>query len=236
MVLVVGPIEPATKRGRSAVATLSAASRAIAAAARLSSRAWACRPYSASTTEVEPKLLVSMISAPACRKLRCRLRIRSGRVTDQIFVASLQFRTAEILGVKMHVLDRGAHRPVHDHHARGQNSRSNPKRSVRVKHQICISFFCDIRVKVYRSAASAAICVCPCERQRSDRHKMLQRFRTLSAARALARHRYKYDRSLHPRPLAKTDCCRAGFVGWENCWPRNLRRARADSEPRFAWR
>src|SRR6185437_10460313 len=78
--LVVGPIEPATKRGRRGVLAASAAARAIEPARRFISRACSASPYSASTTEAAPKVLVSIISAPASRKLSCSSRILSGRV------------------------------------------------------------------------------------------------------------------------------------------------------------
>ena len=64
---VVGPTEPATKRGLSGVESSRAASTASSAARRLSARASASRPYSASTSGVPPKVSVSMMSAPASR-------------------------------------------------------------------------------------------------------------------------------------------------------------------------
>ncbi len=65
--LVVGPIEPATNRGRSAVAYRAADSRASSAARRLIASARSARPYSASTRGVEPNVSVSTMSAPASR-------------------------------------------------------------------------------------------------------------------------------------------------------------------------
>jgi hypothetical protein len=71
-VRLVGPIDPATKRGRSGVRVVarSAARRARRAAARLSSRERASgssNAYSAWTTAVAPKVFVEMMSAPASR-------------------------------------------------------------------------------------------------------------------------------------------------------------------------
>ena len=68
-VLVVGPIEPATKRGLSGVAYARTAAHASSAAAWLMSRARSCRPNSARTMFVAPKVSVSMTSEPASRKL-----------------------------------------------------------------------------------------------------------------------------------------------------------------------
>ena len=68
-VLVVGPSEPATKRGLSGVAYARAAAHASSAAAWLMSRARSCRPNSANTMLVAPKVSVSMMSEPASRKL-----------------------------------------------------------------------------------------------------------------------------------------------------------------------
>ena len=67
MALVVGPIEPATKRSLEEVEAAAAASRAISAARRLISRALSARPYSARTRGVPPKVSVSTMSAPAAR-------------------------------------------------------------------------------------------------------------------------------------------------------------------------
>jgi hypothetical protein len=67
MVFVPGPMEPATKRGRSCVSKRAHASRAIRAAATLMSRTRSWSPYSASTILVPPKVSVSTRSAPASR-------------------------------------------------------------------------------------------------------------------------------------------------------------------------
>jgi hypothetical protein len=64
MVLVVGPIDPATNLGPGNFAT---ASRAIRAAASLSSIARSCRPYSASTVGIPPNVFVATMSAPASK-------------------------------------------------------------------------------------------------------------------------------------------------------------------------
>ena len=63
--LVEGPIDPATKRGRSGVENASAVSRAKRPASELISATRSCNPYSASTMSVAPKVLVSIMSAPA---------------------------------------------------------------------------------------------------------------------------------------------------------------------------
>jgi hypothetical protein len=65
--LVVGPIDPATNRGFAGVEASRAASTASSAANRLSVRASASSPYSASTSGVPPKVSVSIMSAPAAR-------------------------------------------------------------------------------------------------------------------------------------------------------------------------
>ena len=67
MVFVVGPMDPATKRGLSGVLAASASRLASPAASRLMRRASCCSPYSASTTDVAPKVSVSRMSAPASR-------------------------------------------------------------------------------------------------------------------------------------------------------------------------
>ncbi len=73
-------MEPATNLGRSGIAISSAASRAMRAAARLISRARWPRPYSLRTMGVEPKLFVSMMSAPASSMLRWMPLMASGLV------------------------------------------------------------------------------------------------------------------------------------------------------------
>ena len=66
--LVVGPMEPATQRGRpSAASAASAASRASSAARALIRSAWSSSPYSPSTSGVPPKVSVSVTSAPASK-------------------------------------------------------------------------------------------------------------------------------------------------------------------------
>ena len=65
--LVVGPMDPATKRGFSGVLNSSAISRASSAARLLSSKALSSRPYSARTIEAAPKVSVSITSQPTSR-------------------------------------------------------------------------------------------------------------------------------------------------------------------------
>ena len=65
--LVVGPIEPATNRGRPGVENSPAACRASCAALLLISRALCSSSYSASTSGIEPKVSVSTMSAPAAK-------------------------------------------------------------------------------------------------------------------------------------------------------------------------
>src|SRR5208337_2986520 len=77
---VVGPIDPATNRGLPGVENSSAACRASTAARLFNSCAFACSPYSASTSGVPPKLLVSTMSAPASKYLRWMSSTTSGRV------------------------------------------------------------------------------------------------------------------------------------------------------------
>ncbi len=61
---VPGPMEPATQRGRSGVENSSRTEQASSAARRVSSRARSASPYSARTTDVEPKVSVSTTSQP----------------------------------------------------------------------------------------------------------------------------------------------------------------------------
>ena len=83
MALVVGPIEPATKRGLAVVENSSAACRARRAAARFSS--WAGPPARTrpARARVAPKVLVSMMSAPAARYARWMSQTTSGRVRSR---------------------------------------------------------------------------------------------------------------------------------------------------------
>src|SRR6266446_2379320 len=80
MAFVVGPMEPATKRGLAEVLNSSAAWRASSAERWLSRCASAARPYSARTMGALPKLLVSTMSEPASKYLRWMSRTTSGRV------------------------------------------------------------------------------------------------------------------------------------------------------------
>ena len=82
--LVPGPIEPATKRGRPSAAYPSATSRAMRAAATLSSWARSATSYSASTVEKLPKLAVSTTSTPTSKNAACIPAITSGRVRQSI--------------------------------------------------------------------------------------------------------------------------------------------------------
>ena len=62
-----GPIEPATNRGRDGVAYASAAARAMRAAVRLISRVCSPTPHSVIRIRDAWKLFVSTTSAPASR-------------------------------------------------------------------------------------------------------------------------------------------------------------------------
>ena len=68
---VPGPMEPATKRGRSLVACLSHAARAICAPSLFNSRVHATisGSKSAPTSLLDPNVSVSTTSAPAKRKV-----------------------------------------------------------------------------------------------------------------------------------------------------------------------
>ena len=81
--LVVGPIEPATKRGFWGVLQASATSRASSAARLLIAKACSSSPYSASTTEAAPKVSVSITSQPTSRNWRCTACTASGRVNTR---------------------------------------------------------------------------------------------------------------------------------------------------------
>ena len=78
-----GPIEPATNRGRDGVEYASAALRAIWAAHRLISRVWSATPHSAIRIRDAWKLFVSTTSAPASRYARWMPSMASGRVSDR---------------------------------------------------------------------------------------------------------------------------------------------------------
>ena len=77
----VGPTEPATKRGLSAVEKLSATSRASSAARRFISAHRCSQQYSPWDIAFALKVQVSMISAPAARYFECISRITSGHVS-----------------------------------------------------------------------------------------------------------------------------------------------------------
>ncbi len=71
MALVVGPIEPATKRGFPVAGEfVGGLAREFGDAMRLIFRAFSPKPYSARTTGALPNELVSMMSEPASRYLR----------------------------------------------------------------------------------------------------------------------------------------------------------------------
>ena len=86
--LVVGPNDPATKRGLSLVENCWATSRASCAALRLISRTLSRRSNSPRTIELPPKVLVSTTSHPARKKSAWISRIMSGRLSTR---TSLQF-------------------------------------------------------------------------------------------------------------------------------------------------
>ena len=113
--LVVGPMDPATKRGFSGVEYWSATSRARRAAARLSSRVRSWRSYSASTMLAEPKLSVSITSQPASRNDAWMARITSGR--DRTSSSLQPFLAPEVVGGQAVLLHTGAHCAVVDQHA-----------------------------------------------------------------------------------------------------------------------
>ena len=66
---VPGPMDPSTKRGRSAVACRAQAARAISAASRFSARVQltSSSSNSAKTSRLAPNVSVSIASAPAAR-------------------------------------------------------------------------------------------------------------------------------------------------------------------------
>jgi hypothetical protein len=79
----VGPIEPATNRGHSAVATASHASRASRAAPTLISRVLSPNPHSASRRGVDWKVHVSTTSQPTARNEAWMPLMTSGRVSTR---------------------------------------------------------------------------------------------------------------------------------------------------------
>ena len=118
--LVVGPIEPATKRSRPGVERCAAASRAISAARRLISSALSARPYSASTSGVPPNVFVSTMSAPAARYSSCIRADDVGPRQDQVLVAALELRAAEVLRGQVLALHPGARGAVEHEDALGE--------------------------------------------------------------------------------------------------------------------
>ena len=77
---VPGPTEPRTYRGWSALDHSRAASAAICAPARASSRIRCSMPYSARFARFAPKVLVSTASTPTSKYASCSERMTSGRV------------------------------------------------------------------------------------------------------------------------------------------------------------
>ena len=112
---VVGPIEPATKRGCAAVEYACGNVFAISAARRFSSYAWSARPYSASTMDVEPNESVSMTSHPLVEIVVVH-PLDSGRFREhKIFVAAVQVFSPEIVGGEILALEMRSGRAVeHD--------------------------------------------------------------------------------------------------------------------------
>ncbi len=75
-----GPMLPATKRGRSGVAYRSHARRASSAAARFSATTRSCSPYSRMVSRLARNVSVSTASQPTSRKLAWISSITSGRL------------------------------------------------------------------------------------------------------------------------------------------------------------
>ena len=80
----VGPMEPATNRGRSGVAYLSHASRASRAACTFSSRAFSYSPHSFRRCGVLWKVQVSTTSQPTARNDSWIDWMMSGRVSTRL--------------------------------------------------------------------------------------------------------------------------------------------------------
>ena len=85
---VPGPIEPTTKRGRSGVAKLSQALRAVWAASTFSSCTRSTRSWSSMVCSCALKLSVSTASDPAAKKSSWIFWMTSGRVSSS---TSVQF-------------------------------------------------------------------------------------------------------------------------------------------------
>ena len=120
MALVVGPIEPATKRGRLEVLAASAAARAIVPARRLISRACSASPYSASTTEARAEGVGLDDIGAGVEETVVQLADLVGARADQVLVASLELRAAEVGRGEMHVLDGRPRRAVDNDDPGGQ--------------------------------------------------------------------------------------------------------------------
>ena len=105
-------MEPATNRGLSGVERSSVAWRANRAATWLMRRASWARSYSASTTEVAPKVLVSTISAPGHQVIPVDVHYHVGTGQDQVFIAALVFLAAKVIRPQVSGLNLGAHCPI----------------------------------------------------------------------------------------------------------------------------
>ena len=108
--LVVGPIEPATKRGLALVENCCATSRASLTAARLISRTRSARSNSVSTVRVAPKVLVSTTSQPTSQKTGVDVADDVGTAQDQDFAAV--FFSPVVVERGLAELDVGAHGAV----------------------------------------------------------------------------------------------------------------------------
>ena len=105
--------------GRSGVEKSSAAPRASAAAARLSSRTRWAWPYSASTGAKAPKVSVSTTSQPTSKNDRWIWSTASGRVTTSSSLQPSRSGPPKSSAVRFGQLQVGAHGAVEDDHPLG---------------------------------------------------------------------------------------------------------------------
>ena len=114
MVLVVGPIEPATKRGLLGVENLSAAARAMRAAATLI--AWVCssQPVLGEHERGRAEGVGLEDVGAGSEETLVHALDDVGPRQHEVLVAALQVGAAEVVGAEVEVLDRRAHGAVED--------------------------------------------------------------------------------------------------------------------------
>jgi hypothetical protein len=115
--------------------------RASSAARLLSSYAWAANPYSARTSGVLPKLLVSMMSDPASRCFR-RMSAPHPASAHQVFVAAFQCSCAKVRGNQVALQQHGPIAPSSAKIRRASSSRRTFADSVRLHTRSRLLLLC----------------------------------------------------------------------------------------------